>query len=134
MIAVAIAAAAALGAPFAWAQSPPPAKVTQIFQEALVEFPGKEVRAFLVEFPPGGASVPHHHPGAILAYVLKGAWTMQMQGVPEVSLREGQVAYEHSGMPHLVSKNASATEPLKLLVFYISDPGAAVSVPMQKKH
>ncbi|MGH8702072.1 MAG: cupin domain-containing protein [Burkholderiales bacterium] len=133
MAAVSIAVVAAFGAPFAWAQSPPPAKVTQIFQEAMAEFPGKEVRAFLVEFPPGGASVPHHHLGAILAYVLKGTWTMQMQGMPEATLREGQVGYEHSGMPHLVSKNASATEPLKLLVFYISDPGTAVSVPIQKK-
>lgn len=114
------------------AQQPQPATVTKLFGQPMMEWPGKEVRSFLVEFPPQGESVPHTHPGAIFVYVLKGTWTMQMDGEPAATYREGQVVYEHANHRHLVSRNASATEPLQLVVFYISDPGAPVSVPLPK--
>lgn len=116
----------------AWAQDPPRAKVTELFKQPYLEQPGKEVRAFLVEFPPRAASIPHSHPGPIFAYVLKGTWTLQMQGEPLARLSAGQVAYERSGQPHAVSRNDSDTEPLQLVVFYVSEPGAAVSVPLAK--
>jgi quercetin dioxygenase-like cupin family protein len=124
-------AAMAWTAPLA-AQDPPRAKVSQLFAEMMSEFPGKQVRSFVVEFPPSGESVPHTHPGPILAYVLKGTWVMQMEGMPEMTLKEGQVAYEHANHKHLVSRNPSRTEPLHLLVFFISDPGAGVSIPLAK--
>ncbi len=95
-----------------------------------MEWPGKVVRSFLVEFPPKGESVPHTHAGPIFAYVLRGTWVMQMDGGSEQTVRAGEVAYEHANHKHLVSRNASSTEPLQLLVFYISDPDAAVSIPV----
>ena len=116
----------------AGAQETPRAKVTEVFAEMMAEYPGKQVRSFVVEFPPGGESVPHTHPGPILAYVLRGTWTVQMEGMDQVTLREGQVAYEHANHRHLVSRNASSTEPLQVIVFFISDPGAGVSVPLSK--
>ncbi|MBI3435836.1 MAG: cupin domain-containing protein [Proteobacteria bacterium] len=111
---------------------PLPAKVAPLLKEAMAEWPGKELRSFLVEFPPGGESVPHTHLGAIFVYVLKGTWAMQLEGSPLATLREGQVVYERANHKHLVSRNASSTEPLQLVVFYVSDPGAAVSVPIAK--
>ena len=109
---------------------PPRAKVTQIFSESMMEWPGKQVRSFIVEFPPGGESVPHTHPGPIFAYVLRGTWIMQMEGLAERTVRAGEVAYEHAHHKHLISRNASTSEPLQLLVYFISEPGAPVSVPI----
>lgn len=116
----------------AQSQTPPRAAVKQIFSEMMSEFRGKQVRSFIVEFPPGGESVPHTHPGPIFAYVLSGTWIMQMEGMQQMTMREGEVAYEHANHKHIVSRNASNTEPLRLLVFFISDPGAPVSIPLAR--
>lgn len=55
-----LAIARSLALPTAWlgsagaiAQQPQPEKVTALFKETMVEWPGKEVSSFLVEFPPG---------------------------------------------------------------------------------
>lgn len=114
------------------AQEPPRAAVKPLFAEMMAEWPGKQVRAFLVEFPPGGQSVPHTHAGPIFVYVLSGTWIMQLEGAAETTVKAGEVAYERANTRHLVSRNPSATEPLRLLVFYISDPGAGVSLPLAK--
>ena len=39
--------------------------------------------------------------------------------------------HEHPGNPHLVSKNASQTEPAKLLVFLLSQEGESIKAPIK---
>ena len=43
----------------------------------------------------------------------------------------GQTFYENPNDIHSVSKNASATEPAKILVFFIKESGAPASMPVE---
>jgi quercetin dioxygenase-like cupin family protein len=49
-----------------------------------------------------------------------------------VHYRSGQSWYEPPRAPHLVSKNASATAPARLLVWLLVDEGAALKQPLRK--
>jgi hypothetical protein len=44
---------------------------------------------------------------------------------------KGQNWYESPKKPHLVSRNASVTEPAKLLVLLLSQEGEALKVPVK---
>jgi quercetin dioxygenase-like cupin family protein len=76
---------------------------------------GWEVNVSLVDMPPGRDGRPHHHPGFVLAYVLEGAIVTKISDQPEITYKTGQVFYEPPGSTHQVSRNASKTEPAKLL-------------------
>jgi quercetin dioxygenase-like cupin family protein len=61
--------------------------------------------------------------------MLKGSVVMQVRGGKEVTLRPGESFYEAPDDIHVVSRNASGTEPAKFLVFLIHDKGAPLVVP-----
>ncbi len=82
-----------------------------------------------VEFPPGGADPVHRHNAHGFIYVLEGTVVMQVRGDKEVTLTAGQTFYEGPDDVHVVGRNASNTEPAKLLVFLVKDKGAPVLVP-----
>ena len=50
-------------------------KVTPNFAQAIPNIPGKSLIAVVVDYPPGGASVPHTHAKSsfIYAYVISGS-------------------------------------------------------------
>ena len=56
---------------------------------------------------------------------------MQVQGGEEKTLMAGQTFYENPNEIHSVSKNASATEPAKILVFFIKESDAPASLPVE---
>jgi quercetin dioxygenase-like cupin family protein len=89
----------------------------------------KEGVLLTVEYPPGGATPAHLHRAHVFVYVLEGAVVMQVAGGPEVTLTAGQTFYESPDDVHTVSRNASATQPAKMLVLTIKDKGAPVLVP-----
>jgi quercetin dioxygenase-like cupin family protein len=80
---------------------------------------GWEVTVSHVDYAPGRVGQPHQHPGFVLAYVLEGAVIAKIVGDgvsdEERTYRTGEMFYEPIGATHQVSKNASATEPAKLL-------------------
>ena len=82
-----------------------------------------------VEFPPGGADPVHRHNAHGFIYVLEGTVVMQVRGDKQVTLTPGQTFYEGPDDVHVVGRNASNTEPAKLLVFLAKDKGAPVLVP-----
>src|SRR5437868_6506914 len=53
--------------------APPRSMVRPLLTETLPESVGREVRLLTVEYPPGAVTPPHHHPGAVFVYVVKGA-------------------------------------------------------------
>src|SRR5881397_3154099 len=75
-----------------------------------------EVTVSHVDYPPGRVGPPHKHAGFVLAYVLQGVVVAKIsdQG-PENTYTVGQMFYEQPGATHEVSKNASQTEPARLL-------------------
>ena len=104
-------------------------KVTQLMSENLPDVPGKEGVLVTVEYPPGGSTPIHRHNADVFVYVLEGSVVMQLRGGEETTLTPGQTFYEGPNDVHVVSRNASATEPAKFVVFFVKDIGAPVLLP-----
>jgi quercetin dioxygenase-like cupin family protein len=105
--------------------------VSVLMKQRLAEMAGKEGTMITVDYAPGTASDQHFHPGSVFAYVLEGAVVSQLGGEEPVTYTKGQSWYESPKRPHVVSKNASKTEPAKLLVFLLSQEGESLVVPMK---
>jgi quercetin dioxygenase-like cupin family protein len=112
------------------AQQAPATKVTQLMAKAIAEYPGHEVTMITLDIPPGGGSLPHRHPGHhTFGYVLEGSYKIKVENGPELTLRKGETFYEAPGALHAVSRNASDTEPAKVLVIMLAESGKPVTVP-----
>jgi quercetin dioxygenase-like cupin family protein len=72
----------------------------------------------------------------VIGYVVQGALRMQVKGEPEVLYRSGQSFYEAPNGVHLVSANASATEPATLIAYFVCDRETplSVAVPESRLH
>jgi quercetin dioxygenase-like cupin family protein len=108
----------------------PAAAATAVLTKALAGIPGKEVLLVTVDYPPGVASPAHRHNANTFVYVLEGTVVMGVAGGEEVTLTKGQTFYESPSDVHSVSRNASATQPAKILVFFVKDAGAPATVPV----
>jgi quercetin dioxygenase-like cupin family protein len=99
--------------------------VTPHFEHAIPNIPGKSLTAFVVDYAPGGASPAHVHSksGFVFAYVVSGAIESQVNGGPKRVYHAGESWYEDPGSHHNVSRNASATEPARLLAVFVADTG-----------
>src|SRR5215831_7419028 len=106
------------------------AKVTPLLTKELTGVSGKEAVMLTVEYPPGASSNKHRHNANTFVYVLEGSIVMQVEGGKETTLGPGQTFYESPDDVHVVSKNASNTQPAKFLVFFVKDKGAPASTPV----
>lgn len=66
-----------------------------------------------------------------MAYVVSGEVTSQVKGEQAITYKAGESWYEPAGSEHLISKNASATKPAKLLVFMLMDKTDEVLIPLK---
>jgi quercetin dioxygenase-like cupin family protein len=98
-------------------------KVTLVYDQVLPNVPGKSIRGVLVEYEPGGFSDAHMHPKSAFIYatVLEGAIRSQVNDGPVTTYRAGESWSEQPGDRHLVSANASDTEPARLLAVFVVD-------------
>lgn len=101
---------------------------TQLIRRDLIGTPGKEVIMRRIEVPPGASSPPHRHYAQVFVYVLQGRMVMQVKGGPRLTLGPGQSFYEGPSDVHMISVNASKSEPAKLLSFFIKDKGKPATV------
>lgn len=106
-------------------------EVVTLMSKDLKEAPGKEVVMVTVGYPPGWSDPVHVHNAYGLIYVLEGTVIMQVKGGKEVTLTPGQTFYEGPDDVHVVGRNASTTEPAKLLVTFVKDKGAPILVPVK---
>jgi quercetin dioxygenase-like cupin family protein len=106
--------------------------IRPVMQQAIPELPGKLVRVVIVSYKPGQASDAHMHPGSVFAYVTQGSVVSQLEGQAPHTYRQGEGWYETPGIHHLISRNASGTEPATLLVWAISGPQQAVKLPLPR--
>jgi quercetin dioxygenase-like cupin family protein len=130
-IASGLAAAAALAfavsvCPFAYAEGD---QVKPVRAEKLPNVPGKSLTAVVVNYAPGGKSVSHHHAGSVFAYVLSGEIRSENSATgPAKVYKAGESFFEPPGSEHLVSENASTSEPASLLAVFVADDGAQLTV------
>jgi quercetin dioxygenase-like cupin family protein len=81
----------------------------------------QEVRVLTASFRPGVQTMFHTHRFPVTVYVLEGAFTLEMEGREPVTVQADHAIV----MPPLVKMtgyNHSSTEPLRLVIFSVSDP------------
>jgi quercetin dioxygenase-like cupin family protein len=109
------------------AASSPLDKVEPIASYALPNVPGKRVTIVRVFYGPGGFTRPHRHAGSVTAYITKGEIRSQLGGGPVEVFGVGQSFFEPPGATHMVSANASNTEPAELIAVFVADEGAQLT-------
>jgi len=103
-------------------------QVRPVRAEKLPNVPGKTLTAVMVSYAPGGKSSAHRHAGSVFVYVLTGAIRSENSATgPAKVYRAGETFFEPPGSEHLVSENASATEPASLLAVFVADDGAQLT-------
>jgi quercetin dioxygenase-like cupin family protein len=101
--------------------------VEPIASYALPNVPGKRVTIVRVFYGPGGFTRAHRHAGSVTAYVTKGEIRSQLAGGPVETFKVGQSFFEPPGATHLISANASNTEPAELIAVFVADEGAQLT-------
>ena len=106
------------------AQEPGGPRPELVLREVVAGMPRgdrQEVRVFTATIAPGQKTPFHTHRSPVTVYILEGAFTLEMEGRPPVTVKAGQSMVEP---PHvkMTGYNRSATETLKLVIFYVSDP------------
>jgi quercetin dioxygenase-like cupin family protein len=102
-------------------------KVEPIASYALPNVPGRRVTIVRVFYGPGGFTRAHRHAGSVTAYITKGEIRSQLGGGPVEIFKVGQSFFEPPGATHLVSANASNTEPAELIAVFVADEGAQLT-------
>jgi quercetin dioxygenase-like cupin family protein len=105
--------------------------VTPLMAHPVEGMPGKLAQMLIVEYAPGYEAPSHTHPGLLYGYVLEGRFTTEVEGQPLTTYTKGQAFYEPAGAEHRISRNPSATEPLKLLIFIVAEEGKPLAAPVK---
>jgi quercetin dioxygenase-like cupin family protein len=105
-------------------------QVTPIASHKMPNVPGKTMTVVSVAYEPGGSSAPHRHPasGMVFAYVVSGAVRSQVEGEPAKVYRAGESWIEPPNAHHVISENASSTEPARLIAVIVADDGVPTTV------
>jgi quercetin dioxygenase-like cupin family protein len=74
-----------------------------------------------IEFEPGQATGLHTHPCPVVGYVASGSVLFQVEGEPARILRAGDAFFEPPNQKMLHFDNASPTEPMTFIAFYLLD-------------
>jgi len=114
----------------AQAHSPPPAtgmaRPTEVLSELVEKMPRgdrQRVRVLTATFQPGDRTVFHTHRSPVTVYVLEGEFTLELEGRPPVVVPQGR-AYVEPPDVKMTGYNRKAGEPLKVLIFYVSEADA----------
>lgn len=102
------------------------------FARALPALDGAHLKVTLEEitYGPGESSFVHSHPCPVVGYVVSGAVRMQMKGKAEAIYRAGDSFYEAPHEVHVVAANASATEPVRFVAYFVCDHEEPLSAPV----
>ena len=123
-----IALLAGLGAgDLAWAQQhgtavPNITKPNMVLQQVVEGLPTDDkqtVRVMTATFKPGDKTVYHTHRFPVTVYVLEGAFTLELEGRPPLTVKAGEAMVEPPKVP-MTGYNRSATELTKVVIFYVS--------------
>jgi quercetin dioxygenase-like cupin family protein len=74
-----------------------------------------------ITLDPGQQSGRHLHPSAVVGYIVSGKAHMQIEGQPIQPLPAGSAFYEPAGAIIANFGNASETEPMIFVAFYLLD-------------
>jgi len=98
-----------------------PVTVLQQVVEGMPTGAQQEVRVLTATLNPGDQTVFHTHRFPVAVYILSGAFTLEMHGHDPVILQAGEAMVEPPNVS-MTGYNRSKTEPMKVVIFYASDP------------
>ena len=107
-------------------------KEKPLMTKALPDISGEEGLIETVVLSPGEVVPAHRHNADVFAYVLEGSIVTRLEGQKSQTVHTGEVFYEAPGDLHIASRNASATQPARLLVFFVKKIGAPTTVAITK--
>jgi len=81
----------------------------------------QEVRVLSAKFKPNDKTLFHTHRYPVTLYVLEGAFTLKMEGRDPVTVKTGEAMMMPPNV-RMTGYNNSSTDPLRLVIFYVSDP------------
>jgi len=81
----------------------------------------QEVQVLTATLKPGDKTPFHTHRFPVTAYILEGVFTLEMEGRAPVTVKAGQAMVEPPQVK-MTGYNRSSTEPLRVVIFYVSDP------------
>ena len=133
LVAIALIGGGAIGVPSHSLNlfSQKPDRVALLRSETLPKGDYHNAALVTVEYAPGGETKKHRHDVAVFAYVLEGSVESQLDNQEIKTYKKGDTWYEPPGTIHSVSRNASSTQPAKLLVFAVGEEGKATTTFLQ---
>lgn len=81
----------------------------------------QEVRVLTATLKPGDRTPFHTHRLPVTTYILEGVFTLEMEGRAPVTVKAGQAMVEPPQVK-MTGYNRSSTAPLRVVIFYVSDP------------
>ena len=108
-----------------------PAPTAPVFKHDLpnITMDDWEVTVSYVDYAPERVGQPHHHAGFVLAYVLEGTVVTKISGQEERTYQSGEMFFEPPGSTHEVSRNASQSQPARLLAMIFAKKGVLLTMP-----
>ncbi len=94
-----------------------------LLQETVAGMPRDEqqqVRVLTATLQPGDQTVFHSHRYPVTIYVLEGVFTLEIAGRDPIAVAAGQALVEPPNLP-MTGFNRSVTEPMRVVIFYVSD-------------
>ena len=96
-----------------------------IFRKPLLDAPldsvkfTSRVEVKEINFEPGQETGKHKHPCPVVGYIAEGAVLFQVEGEDPKTLKRGEAFFEPPGKTVVHFDNASSSEPVKFIAFYL---------------
>ena len=103
------------------AAAPNIARPNMVLQQVVEGLPTDDkqtVRVMTATFKPGDKTVYHTHRFPVTVYVLEGAFTLELEGRPPLTVKAGEAMVEPPKVP-MTGYNRTATET-RVVIFYVS--------------
>lgn len=115
------------------AQEPGTARPELVLKEVVSGMPRgekQEVRVQTASFKPGDKTVFHTHRFPVTVFILEDAFTLELEGRASLTVKAGQAFVEPPDVK-MTGYNRSISEPLRLVIFYTSDPDTPFLDPIR---
>lgn len=116
------------------AQEPGTAKPQLLITEVISGMPRsdkQELRVLTANLKPGDKTPFHTHRFPVTVYIVEGVFTLEMEGREPVTLKAGQSFVEPPNVK-MTGYNRSVDSPMKVVIFYVSDPSTPFLDPVVK--
>jgi quercetin dioxygenase-like cupin family protein len=108
-----------------------------LFSAPLADMPGMNLTVVELSFapnpePPSTAENHrrgHRHPGSVFVYVTEGTVRLALEGEPVRVVHTGETFFEPPLAHHIITENASATEPARAIAVMVIPDGRPLTIP-----